>query len=164
MSTLATTPDQDAIFGEIFIAAPPERVYQAITDPLQLLQWWGQGGMYRCVNWEADLRVGGRWKSEGMSESSGKFQVEGEYLEIDPPRLLVYSWRSSWRDFKESKVRWDLTPSAGGTLLKIRHSGLAQDPEAAKNYGGGWPRVLAWMQAFVERGETVETRPAIGSR
>ena len=101
---------------------------------------------------------GGKWKSVGTSEAGGQFQVEGEYLEIDPPRLLVYTWRSSWRDFRESKVRWDLAPSNGGTLLKIRHAGLAQDPEGAKNYGGGWPRVLAWMQAFVERGETVDTR------
>lgn len=160
MSTLAITPDQDAVYGELFIAAPPERVYAAITDPLQLLRWWGQNGMYRCVNWESDLRVGGKWKSTGIGESSGEFQVEGEYLEIDPPKLLVYTWRSSWRGFQQSKVRWELTPSGNGTLLKIRHSGLASDPDGAKNYGGGWPRVLAWMQAFVERGETVETRSA----
>ena len=34
------TPDQDAIVTEIEIAAPPERVFQALTDPAQLMLWW----------------------------------------------------------------------------------------------------------------------------
>jgi uncharacterized protein YndB with AHSA1/START domain len=36
MATVAVTPDQDAVVAEIFIAAPPERVFQAITDPDQM--------------------------------------------------------------------------------------------------------------------------------
>src|SRR5512133_2377043 len=35
MATVGITPDQDAVTAEIFIAAPPERVFQAITDPAQ---------------------------------------------------------------------------------------------------------------------------------
>ena len=42
MATMAITSDQDAVVAEIFIAAPPERVFQAITDPKQMPQWWGQ--------------------------------------------------------------------------------------------------------------------------
>jgi uncharacterized protein YndB with AHSA1/START domain len=38
MATIEVTPDQDVITGEIFIAAPPERVFQAITDPNQMPQ------------------------------------------------------------------------------------------------------------------------------
>lgn len=39
MATTAITPDQDAVEAEIFVAAPPERVFQAITDPNQLSRW-----------------------------------------------------------------------------------------------------------------------------
>jgi len=42
MSTVCITPDQDVIVAEIQIAAPPDRVFQAITDPQQVPQWWGQ--------------------------------------------------------------------------------------------------------------------------
>jgi uncharacterized protein YndB with AHSA1/START domain len=35
MATASITPDQDAVTAEIFVAAPPERVFQAITDPKQ---------------------------------------------------------------------------------------------------------------------------------
>jgi uncharacterized protein YndB with AHSA1/START domain len=38
MATIAISHDQDAIQGEVQIAAPPERVFQALTDPRQLLQ------------------------------------------------------------------------------------------------------------------------------
>ena len=41
MATSAITPDQNVVTAEIFIAAPPERVFQAITDPTQPPQWWG---------------------------------------------------------------------------------------------------------------------------
>jgi len=46
MATNAITRDEDAIGVEVQISAPPDRVFQAITDPTQLLRWWGQQGMY----------------------------------------------------------------------------------------------------------------------
>ena len=66
MATVAITPDQDTITGEIFIAAPPARVFQAITDPNQMPRWWGAQGLYRINDWKADVRVGGKWSSEGV--------------------------------------------------------------------------------------------------
>jgi len=163
MVTLTVTPDQDAIVGEVQIGAPPERVFQALTDPRQLLKWWGQAGLYRCTDWQTDVRVGGKWKSVGRGDTGVEFTVEGEYLELDPPRALAYTWRSSWAQFRESRVRWELIPQASGTLAKIRHSGLSGDPEAMKSYSGGWPRVVAWMKAFVETGETVDTRKPVSA-
>ena len=40
MATIAITPDHDTIEAEIFVAAPPERVFQALTDPSQMPRWW----------------------------------------------------------------------------------------------------------------------------
>ena len=96
MATVAITPDQDVVTGEIFIAAPPARVFQAITDPNQMPQWWGASNMYRIKEWKADLRVGGKWPSDGVGVDGKTFRVEGEYLEVDPPRLLVHTWICTW--------------------------------------------------------------------
>jgi len=159
MATLPIPQDQDSIQVEFHIAAPPERVFQALTDPHQLLQWWGQKGMYRCTNWTTDVRVGGRWRSEGVSDTDGKpFHVGGEYLEVTPPRLLVYTWIASWTGPLKTVVRWELTPDSNGTRVRLSHSGFAQAPAAAHTHYQGWLRVTAWMQAFVEKGETAETR------
>jgi len=92
MATVAITPDQDVVTAEIFIAAPPARVFEAITDPNQMPKWWGQKDIYRITEWKADLRPGGKWSSVGVSVDGTSFRVEGEYLEVHPPRLLVHTW------------------------------------------------------------------------
>ncbi len=49
MATTQITPDNNVVLAEIFIAAPPDRVFQALTDPAQMSQWWGQKEMYRVT-------------------------------------------------------------------------------------------------------------------
>jgi uncharacterized protein YndB with AHSA1/START domain len=160
MVTVAITPDQDVINAEIQIGAPPARVFAALTDPEQVPQWWGQQGMYRITNWHNDLRPGGKWRSEGVGADGKGFHVEGEYLEVDPPRLLVHSWNSSWCGGLNTIVRWELEACNGGTLVRLSHSGFAENVQAAKDHSQGWSRVLVWMEAFVEDGRTIDTRVA----
>ncbi len=157
MATTSFTPDNDAIISEIYIAAPAQSIFQALVDPQQVVQWWGQAGVYRCTGFRNDLRAGGRWHSSGVGPDGSNFDVAGEYLEIDPPRLLIYSWVASWTGTVKTTVRWELEPSGQGTLLRIHHSGLAAHPELARGYRG-WPRMLEWIRRFVEIGETVEMR------
>jgi uncharacterized protein YndB with AHSA1/START domain len=170
MATATVLPDQDTVVAEIFIAAPPERVFQAITT--QTSQWWGQKGMYRITEAHSDVRLGGKWYTAGVGADGTEFRVEGEYLEVDPPRLLVHTWNPSYAPVRKTTiVRWELEPrsvhglqhsgpqKAGtGTMVKIRHSGFAGDTKDAADHGQGWKRVMGWMQAFVERGETIDTR------
>jgi len=171
MATAAITPDQSTVVGEIFIAAPPARVFQAITDPTQMPLWWGQHGVYRLTECKADVRPGGKWSSVGMGADGKPFRVEGEYLEIDPPHLLVHTWISSWAAQLKTVVRWELEPQsvhglhpngprkAGtGTLVKIRHEGFAGDAAAANGHSEGWKRVLGWLHSYAEKGETVDAR------
>ena len=171
MATMAISPDQDTVQAEIFVAAPPLRVFQAITDPNQMPRWWGQTGMYRITEWKADLRPGGKWSSVGAGADGVAFRVDGEYLEIDPPRLLVHTWVASWTGALKTTVRWELEARevhglqgrgrqnmGTGTTVRIRHRGFAAAPKAAADHAQGWCLVLAWMQAFVEAGETVDTR------
>lgn len=172
MATAQITPDNDAVLVEIFIAAPPARVFQAITDPKQTAQWWGQKGMYRIIESGSDVRPGGKWFSRGRGDDGTEFTVQGEYLEVDPPRLLVHTWEPSFAPHvQKTVVRWELEARevhglqhAGpakvgtGTLVRINHYGFAGDVKSAGEHGEGWKRVLGWMQAFVERGETIQTR------
>ena len=173
MATATITPDQDAVIAEIFIAAPPERVFQAITDPQQMPKWWGQQGLYRITEWKNELRPGGKWISVGSGADGTSFSVQGEYLEIDPPRLLVHTWVASWSGALKTIVRWELEPrgmhnlqhsgphrAGTGTFVKVRQQGFAGAQKEALDHAKGWTRVLGWMQAFLEKGETVDTRLA----
>jgi uncharacterized protein YndB with AHSA1/START domain len=158
MVATSITPDQDAIVAEVHIAAPPERVFQAMTDPTQLMQWWGQKGRYQHTDCTMDVRIGGKWMSAGVGADGTPYKVEGEYLAVDPPHALTYTWKPSFQEFNESTVAWELTPSGQGTLLKMRHYGLSQQAKARKDYANGWPTVLGWMRAYLESGETFSTR------
>jgi uncharacterized protein YndB with AHSA1/START domain len=159
-SNVSPAPDQqDEVIAEIEIAASPERIFQALTDPAQVVKWWGQKGIYRCTNFETDLRIGGKWRSSGIDGRGQNFEVAGTYLEIEPPRLLATTWVATWTGDVQTTVRWELQPTAKGTLVRIRHSGLAAHPQLAQSYRG-WPRMLGWLQALMERDETVDDRAA----
>ena len=151
---------QDAIISEIEIAAPPDRVFQALIDPRQVVQWWGQEGVYRCTEFASDVRPGGQWRSAGVGSDGGRFEASGEYVEVDPPRMLLYSWAASWTGALKTTVRWELNQANKGTLLRLSHSGLSAHPELAQSYRG-WPRMLGWLKAFLERGETVQMRASL---
>ena len=163
MATATITPDQNAVVAEVFIAAPPARVFQAISDPTQLPKWWGQSGLYHVTKSSMDVRPGGKWRSEGVGADGKTFFVEGEYLEVDPPRLLVHTWRSSY-DQAQTVVHWELEaetvsalhPSgpkrAGtGTWVRVTQEGFAGNFASAQSHGEGWKRVLGWLEAYVKR-------------
>jgi uncharacterized protein YndB with AHSA1/START domain len=162
MATSKVTPDADAIVTEIHIAAPPERVFQALVDPQQVLKWWGQQGVYRSTEFHRDLRPAGKWRAVGIAADGHSFEASGEYVEVDPPHLLVYSWVASWTGDAKTTVLWELHPVSKGTLVRLHHYGLAAYPDLAKSYSG-WPRMLGWLQALLERGETIDDRkPSAG--
>lgn len=181
MATAQITPDNDAIMAEIFIAAPPARVFEAIADPKQRAQWWGikepsgsaphQAVPFRVTDGKSDLRVGGKWSNDGIRGDGQRFHLEGEYLEIDPPRLLVHTRVADFVGNFETVVRWELEAReiqglhdggahrmGTGTLVKVRHSGFAGHPGQAKSHETGWGVSLGWLKSFVETGETFESR------
>jgi hypothetical protein len=57
-----------------------------------------------------------------------------------------------------TEVRWELEAQGNGTLLKLTHTGFGGNGEQAKNHSIGWAAVITWLQSFVEKGETVDTR------
>ena len=157
MPGTVVTPDQDAIVSEIFVAAPPERVFQALIDPRQVCQWW-TSKQCPIESFALDARLGGRWSYDtshsGLTVNGvSKFHCEGEVLEFDPPRRLAYSWIANWHDQPDRRtvVRWELFPSAKGTLVKMTHSGLAELPKARRDYSGGWPGLVESLKNFVEK-------------
>jgi uncharacterized protein YndB with AHSA1/START domain len=156
MPTTIVTPDQDAIISEIEIAAPPALVFQALTDAGQLKSWFNDPSCPIHV-WQMDARLGGRYnysteKGTAVVNGVSEFKCHGEIIEFDPPRLLVYTWIANWHDdtSRRTVVRWELTPKAGGTHVKVTHSGLASLPVARKDYSGGWPGVVEHLKKFVE--------------
>ena len=156
MPQTIATPDQDALITEIYIAAPPERVFKAISDEQEQRIWWDKKDV-NLRNWDMDARRGGKWKFSTNKASMNingvtQFECSGEIIEFDPPRVLAYTWIANWHSDQSRKtvVRWELTPKDGGTSVKVTHSGLAQENTARKDYQGGWPGVVERLKIYIE--------------
>lgn len=156
MATSRISPDADAVVSEIEIAAPPERVFEALTDAKQVMQWWTKEAC-GIEAFEMEPEAVGRWRydsKEGTVNVNGvtKFHCEGKVLEYDPPRLLAYTWIANWHEDKThpTVVRWELTRVASGTRLNVTHRGLAKEQVARRDYSGGWPGLIDQLRKFVE--------------
>jgi uncharacterized protein YndB with AHSA1/START domain len=158
MTKTVITPDEDAVVSEVEIAAPPERVFEALITREQAMQW-GTNDAFQMTSWEMDARPGGKWrfvsKERGGKTPPGlaSYDHHGEILEMDPPRLLAYSWFANWHDNPShpTVVRWELTPTKAGTHLKVIHSGLAPLPGACQGYSQGWPGLVEALKNFAEK-------------
>jgi uncharacterized protein YndB with AHSA1/START domain len=134
---------------EIYIKTTPERLWKAITDP-EMRRKYTFG-----VVVTSDWTPGSRYQGTG----GGKPIMEGENLEVDPPRRLVQSYRALWGDDVKSegtsRVTWEIEPVGDSCLLKVTHDQLRED--ANSQLYGGWPMVLSGLKTLLETGETLTT-------
>ena len=142
---------EGTIASEIVIDAPAARVFAALTDPEQILQWWGSPEAYRTTGAQCDVRVGGSYRLEATSSEGNVMNIVGTFLEVDPPKRLAYTWNPSWEDdMPETIVRFDLTERDGSTLVRLEHTGFVA-AEARDGHDRGWTLVLGWLKAFTEQ-------------
>ncbi|HWC98702.1 MAG TPA: SRPBCC domain-containing protein [Candidatus Sulfopaludibacter sp.] len=142
----------DGIVGEIEIAAAPEKVFDALTDPEQLAQWWGSADTYRTSNWKLDLRPGGEWSCDAKGSAGPSTAVAGRYVVVDRPHHLSYTWRPSWAPGEESQVTYTFEPIGTGTRVLFRHDGFLSD-QSRQGHSQGWARVTGWLQGHFQQAE-----------
>jgi uncharacterized protein YndB with AHSA1/START domain len=122
------------------IKARPQIVFDAVTTPEGITQWWGpDAGPVLAA--EVDLRVGGRYRVRFMRMlDNTEYESSGEFLEILRPERVVMSWRWTERmpDEGESRVQFALKAIPEGTELTFTHSQLADDEETRLSHEAGW--------------------------
>jgi uncharacterized protein YndB with AHSA1/START domain len=122
-------------------AASPSKVWDALTDADALARWFWPASLNPVVT--VELRPGGRLRIE----APGRMAIEGEYLEIDPPRALAFTWRWDGEDH-QSTVRLELSAVDGGTRLRLCHQGFP-DIERRDNHALGWSDCLARLPGYL---------------
>lgn len=119
------------------LPAPIGEVFRWWTEPDLLRQWMAPIG---TVEADIDLRIGGALRIV-MKGDGRVIEHTGEYLEIDPPRRLMFTWVSSYTGIKPSVVTVELHPAGKNvTDLHLVHSQLPQD--AASSHRDGWGAML----------------------
>jgi uncharacterized protein YndB with AHSA1/START domain len=137
-----------SVVREIAIAASPETVWELLTNEREAVRWMGQSAQF-------DLRPGGMYRVQVIP---GNIAC-GEFVEIDPPHRLVFTW--GWEEGVSavspgsSTVEFELTPDGdGGTLLRFRHFDLPS-VEAAASHGRGWDHYLDRLATAAGGGDPV---------
>jgi uncharacterized protein YndB with AHSA1/START domain len=104
-----------AMIHEVTYPHPPERVWRALTDREALAEW--------LMDNDFQPRLGAKFqfKAEPMPGWDGTVQCE--VLELQPPKRMVWSWKGGAKN-PMTRVEWTLTPTKGGTRLRLEHSGL----------------------------------------
>jgi uncharacterized protein YndB with AHSA1/START domain len=121
-----------AVEKNVYIEAPVETVWAALTDPQAIMAWMGDDTQVAV-----DLRVGGPYQFFYGATT-------GRFTEIDPPRSLAYTWRQhEWpSDWPDSVVRWVLQPEGTGTRLRLTHDQFPNTTER-DGHDEGWD--LFWL-------------------
>ena len=136
---------------EIYIRTTPERLWQAITDP-------GARARYQF-----GARVESSWASgspyQVTHQNAPRALIEGENLEVDPPRRLVQSYQAVWDDDVAadgtSRVTWEIEPVGDSCRLTVTHDQLPED--AGSHLYGGWPMILSGLKTWLETGRELTT-------
>jgi uncharacterized protein YndB with AHSA1/START domain len=123
------------ILASVEIAAPPERVFRALASK-EVVDWWVRPGYFNTTEWTGDVRVGGHWRSAGLVAGQ-PYALEGEFLEIDPPRKLVQTWHRVGAPGAPTTLTYILERIAGGTRLTVRHVGFGA-PVQCGSVSIGW--------------------------
>ena len=118
------------------LPASVDEVFRWWTEPALLQRWMSPVG---TVDADIDLRVGGHLRIV-MKDGAVEIEHHGEYVEIDPPRRLVFTWNSRYTG-GGSLVTVSLEPDGErSTRVLIVHSQLPL--AAAESHAGGWAAML----------------------
>ena len=127
----------DRIQRDVMIAAPPEVVWEVITQPEHVTQWFAE---------RADFEAKPGTNGTMSWEQFGTYEMRVE--DADPPRRFSFRW-----DFKEGSsllVEFTLTEEDGGTRLRLVESGFEARGSDGAEHEGGWTKYLKQLREYAE--------------
>jgi uncharacterized protein YndB with AHSA1/START domain len=145
-----------AIVYTIYIAASPEKVWQALTSAEFSRKYFSGFAI------EADLKVGGAFI---VRAPDGSVHIGGEVIECDPPRRLTVTWNVNWAGLVEklgpTLVTYEIEPAGDAVRLTMLQS---HDREISDDIlsGGrsGWPAILSSLKSLLETGQALTIKMA----
>ena len=148
----SSVDDRPSYVYVTYIEAPPEKVWEALTDPELTAAYWGHSNV-------SDWQVGSSWEHRRV-DGSGLADVVGTVLESVPPLRLTMTFESPGPTSPHgpSQVTFEIQPYYDIVRLTVTHANLA-DPEALEAISAGWPAVLANLKSLLEIGHVLPQAP-----
>jgi len=126
------------------LAAPPERVYPALTEAPLLCRWL-------CDDCESEPRANGRlimrWRRPGSAAS-----FEARWVEFSPPaRAAFQGGHPGYPNGNAGTVWYEVQPEGGATVLRVRHElpSRAGYEALIAPWKEAWPRALSRLERYL---------------
>jgi uncharacterized protein YndB with AHSA1/START domain len=130
------------------IAVPRERVFEAWLDSESMAHWMRPGNFTHATV-TVDPRVGGGFRILMEGRPEGDVEHRGEYLAIDPPSLLSFTWISKYTDDSPTVVTIEFHERGTGTELVLTHRRLP--PKEVESHREGWTDVVRLLEEALKR-------------
>ena len=132
----------------IYIAATPEKVWQALTSSEFTQKYFWDRSI------ELEPRLGGRF---ALKMPDGTENVSGKVIAWDPPRKFAVTWHVEWptefSKLPECHVTYEIAPAGDAVRLTMTESHSWNVPEAILSGGrSGWPAILSGLKSLLETG------------
>ena len=143
--TTKTSPQTFTIVSEVRIAASPAQVWKLIGSREQLARW--------IPAIRLDQQKGGRIEFHFTPDERPVTRAFGEITAYDPPKRLAFTWDFDIHPIGvRTEVAIDLIPEGKETLVRLTHSGFA-DEEWGNEHKDGWDYFLGRLKAFGDGGD-----------
>lgn len=133
---------------ELFIAAPAERIWEALTRAEFTCRYFH--GTYVESDWKAGAAVVFR-------DADGTGAVEGKVLECEPPTRLVITWHPLYAEElaaePPSRVTFEIEPAGTVCRLRVTHEGFEEGSQVFEQIRQGWSAILCSLKSLLETGE-----------
>lgn len=131
-------------------AVTAQRLFDWISTPEKLLQWWGPEGMF-VPEHALDFTRTGAWYSVMQNDEGQRYKVSGQVTHSDPPRSVGFTW--AWHDDAdqrghESHVTFTVVAAGDGARLLIEHRDLDGSEQSA-SHEKGWNSTLRKLAAHI---------------
>jgi uncharacterized protein YndB with AHSA1/START domain len=135
---------------QLVVNSPQERIFRALTEPAEVATWWGPQGL-AVAEIDLDPRVGGSYRLTMQPPGGERFHLAGEFLEIEPPRRLVYTFRYEEPDpdDRQTVVALSLDEVGQASTLSLSQGEFATEARL-QLHRSGWTDSLEKLRALTE--------------
>ena len=140
--------DDSSIFFETTFNSSIERVWEAWTNPMHLMNWFGSDPKGKVLKAELDVRSGGYFEVTFQDSDLTEHTCSGIYDEVRTLNKLTFSWQWKSEPGIESFIILLLTSEGKSTRMQFEHKNLGSGSK--HNYAKGWQNTFSKLERLLD--------------
>jgi uncharacterized protein YndB with AHSA1/START domain len=149
MDCVIAAPDAGMVIAVAAFTADAERLFELMTDTVEIGRWWGGRRGGSLVTWIGTPEPGAEWRAEGVFSQNRTFTASGVFLQIEPAQRIVQSWLASWDGLSHTEASLRFERVQEGTVLSLVHRGFEGRADACQAQAQIWWKVIKWLRAHL---------------